>query len=159
MSQSETLVTRETGVARARLRQLDPVSSIGAAAATQRPTVLLADDEPLIRRICRQALATLEVSIVEAENGTDAIKLWEEAGHGFEAAVLDFCMPGATGIQVLQHMRRTTPELPAVFISGTGRPEDCASFGNIAFLDKPFKLDDLRRLVREAVGGVVSTRS
>ncbi len=156
MAHSEFGVIREPWGHRTVLR---PLQAEHETKPKQRPVVLLADDDHSVRRLCSRALGALDITVVEAANGTDAIGLWDRMGGGFEAVVLDLCMPGATGIQVLQHMRRTMPLLPAVFISGSGIPvsdlgvpEDLAALDNVAFLDKPFRLNRLRELVRKAVG-------
>ncbi|MAG29762.1 MAG: hypothetical protein CL908_02575 [Deltaproteobacteria bacterium] len=112
---------------------------------------MLVDDDPAILRICRRSLEDLEITVVEASSGTEAIGLWEEAGDRFAAAVLDFDLPGATGSQVLQHLRGSAPELPVVMISGSNIARDLDRMENVVFLAKPFRTDRFRELVRDAL--------
>ncbi len=113
--------------------------------------MLLADDNYSVRRLCQRALECLEIEVVEASSGEEAIELWEEAGRGFSMALLDLCMPGATGIQVLHYLRQTAPELPVVLMTATGFPGECSRLSNVTCLSKPFRVETLRRLVRDVI--------
>ncbi len=117
----------------------------------ERPRILLADDEPGVRAVCRRVLEGLEVSVVEAASGPDAIARWEEERGAFDAAVLDICMPGCSGIQVFHYMRRESSALQIVLMTGSGFPEECSQFRNVSLLSKPFGLQEFRKLAREAI--------
>ncbi|MFP4476481.1 MAG: response regulator [Desulfatibacillaceae bacterium] len=118
----------------------------------QRLTVLVADDEKVVRVGCRRILEAEGHSVAEAADGLEALALAEE--QRFDVVLLDLRMPGMGGTQVLDRLGARYPELPVVVISGHASREtetDCLERGAVAFVSKPFRSDDIVAVVGRAV--------
>jgi len=73
----------------------------------------------------------------------------------FDIAFLDIMMPNKDGVEVLREIRAIAPDLPVVMMSGYSlqeRRDTAKELGAIDCLKKPFELDDVRRVVKEALG-------
>jgi two-component system response regulator ResD len=117
--------------------------------------VLVADDEPHIRRLLTTVLARASFHVDEAVDGEDAVERLE-SGIQYDCVVLDLMMPGASGLEVLSHIRGH-PELgntPVVMLTAKGREIDRqAAFegGADDFLTKPFSPKKLISRIQEIV--------
>jgi DNA-binding NtrC family response regulator len=113
-----------------------------------KPRVLIVDDEENIRFTLTQALASLPLDIDTAAEGEQALKKVEQGK--FSLILLDLRMPGMDGMQVLERLRESRPEIPVVVLTAHGTIEtavDAMQLGAIEFLQKPFVPEDVRRLV------------
>jgi PAS domain S-box-containing protein len=120
------------------------VRSIAAAG-----TVLLVDDEPLVRSSTADMLAEMGFAVIEFGSAEEAFARLE-AGLEADLVVTDHLMPGMTGTELARHLRVTRPELPVLLISGYA---DAAGVDpNLPRLTKPFRHADLAAII----GGLVS---
>ncbi len=114
-------------------------------------SVLLVEDEPLIREIMSECLQDAGYEVVEAESGLQAVAALGDPARRFTLLVTDFHMPGGIdGGQVADLVRQACPNIPVVIVSG--RPDALQSswrseFG-YAVLKKPYLPSDLVGLVR-----------
>jgi len=103
------------------------------------PTILIADDEPNIRRMVGALLASEGYEVREAASGVDAMALAAEAEP--DVALVDLMMPGQMdGIAVLGALRERHPDLPVVMMSGKAGLADAVratKLGAFNFLEKP----------------------
>lgn len=104
--------------------------------------VLVADDEPHIRRVLTTLLSKAGYVVDEANDGAAALERWRKRGP-YDALLLDLMMPGATGIEVLQQVRATEHgyHTPVLILTAKGQDADReAAFaaGADDFLTKPF---------------------
>jgi two-component system KDP operon response regulator KdpE len=114
--------------------------------------VLIVDDEPVLRRLMRRALAGLELEIVEAANGAEALERF--ASQDFSAVITDVRMPLMDGLELVSHLRQLDPELPIILVSGSDEVSSRAgarALGAFDFLPKPFDLFDLGCRVLSAI--------
>jgi PAS domain S-box-containing protein len=122
-----------------------------------RETILVAEDEPPLRRLLAMTLSELGYEVVTASNGDEAARAFE-TNHGHVAlAILDVVMPQLGGVQAYERMRAIDPSLKVIFMTGYA-PEhaqvsDILRQGGRALLLKPFALKDLSRKVRETLDG------
>ena len=75
--------------------------------------------------------------------------------HSFDIAFMDMIMPENDGVKVLKEVKALTPALPVVMMSGYSLDEkrqEANLLGAVDFLKKPFEVDDIRRVVKEAIG-------
>lgn len=75
--------------------------------------------------------------------------------HEFDIAFMDMVMPGKNGVEVLKEIKAITPGLAVVMMSGYSLEEQrrqASLLGAVDCLKKPFEVDDIRRVVKEAIG-------
>jgi len=102
-------------------------------------TVLVVEDDDVIRRLLDLQLSRLGYAVMTAADGNEAIE--QQAGRRVDLLVTDIVMPGMDGPELASTMRAQNPELRVLFLSGLG--SGTAVEGDVAFLQKPFSSDDL----------------
>ena len=115
-------------------------------------TILVVDDEAPIRATLRGVLADEGYDVIEAENGRAALDVL--ANQVPRLAIVDIWMPEVDGIELVQRMRTEAPGVPIIVISGHGTVETAVRVirdGAFDFLEKPFQLDALLRVVGRAL--------
>jgi two-component system, OmpR family, KDP operon response regulator KdpE len=120
-------------------------------------SILVVDDEAPMRKLLSSNLKATGYTVRTAADGTEAMKLIEE--NTFDLLLLDINMPGLSGVQVLQAVRRGA-ELPVLMLSGRGRERDkveALDVGADDYLTKPFGIGELlarvKALLRRATPG------
>lgn len=115
-------------------------------------TVLLVEDEDLIRSLAEQILAERGYRILSAANASQAMEIAARAEGKIDLLLTDIVMPGASGSDLAQRLLRTHPQMRVLYMSGYS---DSLIFRygvlqeRAAFLQKPFSADALERKVRE----------
>lgn len=143
-------------------RLLWPISSVAGGSADSGSdkgspppgeTVLLADDEPAVRRLARLALERAGFRVLEAEDGESAVRLFRDHGREVALLIVDWFMPRKNGLEALREIRGLAPEIPAILISGQLRDDGLPAPGShIGFLSKPFDPRSLVNRVSEELG-------
>ena len=121
----------------------EPLGVDGPASAG---TVLLVDDEELVRASSAAMLADLGYSVVEAASGEEALKLVED-GIGFDLLITDHLMPGITGTDLARTVRAKFPQRPALIVSGYAEVDGIAP--DLPRLSKPFRMQELAGALNE----------
>jgi PAS domain S-box-containing protein len=119
-------------------------------------TVLLAEDEPAVRRITALALRRAGHRVLEAEDGAAALRLAEAGGDEIDVLVSDVVMPSMGGRALAAALRERHPELPVLFVSGYTEDEALrreVAAPHTAFLAKPFSAELLCNRLDELVAG------
>ena len=117
-------------------------------------TILLVEDEDLVRDLVREFLEEGGYHVVEAQNGEEALRIARAAAQPIDLVVTDVVLPGIDGSDLVGRLRTVRPSVKALYVSGY--PGD-AMFGpggfdpGPAFLAKPFTRDVLIRKVREVL--------
>jgi diguanylate cyclase (GGDEF)-like protein len=83
--------------------------------------VLIADDDPSFRKMLARRVLKMGLSVVEVENGDQAIEAIQNSS--FDLILVDLSMPGKNGLEVVQNALQLDPMVPAVVITGTGSYE------------------------------------
>jgi PAS domain S-box-containing protein len=131
-----------------------------AAPAIQQPnhfpggdeSLLVVDDEGPLRNLLKVAFVRKGYRVVSASDGLEAIDLINDPACTIDAVLLDFNMPGATGLQVLKAITVRRPDLKVMVLSGHLTPEIRTQFeqlGQKDFVNKPYTLDELGRRLRQ----------
>ena len=115
-------------------------------------TILLVEDEPMVRTVAERALTRHGYQVLTANNGEEALEIVD---RGDEIALLisDVVMPLMDGPTMVREARKTRPDLPILFMSGYAEEQLRKSIDieNVAFLPKPFSVQELAEAVRKAL--------
>jgi len=109
-------------------------------------TILIAEDETMVRHVAVSMARTLGYEIIEASDGQQAVEVFARHRHKLRCVLLDLMMPRLDGLQTFAEMRRLAPEVPIIMMSGYAQVEVRARFpgeGPEAFLQKPFSRTEL----------------
>lgn len=122
----------------------------------RQPRVLVVDDDPGIRLVCRAWLAAGGYEVLEAANGQDALELALQGAA--DVLVLDISMPVLDGFGLAAALQgdERTRSLPFVFLSGETGPDvawRCVAAGAAAFFGKPFDPAALEAALARLVRG------
>jgi CheY-like chemotaxis protein len=130
-----------------------PARTSGARAELRsgRGTVLLAEDEPLLRRISARILSEAGYRVLAVRDGLEAIREFEARGDEIDVMVLDVRMPRLDGVAAAQRIRARGAVIPALFCSGYIASEFAhhdPALGD-RFIAKPYRADDLLAALSE----------
>ena len=111
-------------------------------------TILLVEDEPAVRQLFAQALIRAGYQVLEARNGQEAMKVYEQHGDTIDLLLTDMRMPFMGGAELAEHLRARRGTLKMICVSGY--PSSGTELTS-DFLAKPFSRDDLLSKVREVL--------
>jgi len=115
--------------------------------------VLLAEDDPNVRRVVRQQLIDLGYPVIEAENGAQALEMIEQIPD-IAILVSDIIMPGGiNGRQLAEQVLASHPQMRIVLMSGYTDESEEAAASDLPILGKPFVRQDLARALHRANKG------
>lgn len=117
-------------------------------------TVLLVDDEPVIRQVVQRMLARGGFEVMVAENGKKALNIYKQNMEMIDLVLLDLIMPVMGGRETFRRLREIDPKIRILFTSGYG-PQDgfeLAPLGREYFIQKPFQTEVLNQKVRTVLG-------
>lgn len=119
-------------------------------------TILLVEDEDSIREMTSMYLTANGYRVIEAEDGAQAVMLWEKHEGDIDLVLTDLRMPGGlSGHQLVERLQSDRPDLKAVFVSGyNSHPfgEEMCLEETTGFLQKPYRLKNLMDLVQRCLG-------
>lgn len=118
-------------------------------------TILLVDDEPGIRKSLSLALKDEGYQVLRADVGSKAIDLISgPEGDGVDLVLLDVWLPGQDGLEILEVLKKITPDLPVVMISGHANINTAlkaTKLGAFDFVEKPIDLERLLVVITNAI--------
>ena len=117
-------------------------------------TILVIDDEELVRRFLSEILTMQGYRVLVAQDGMAAIGIYKRQFKEIDLVLTDLVMPGLQGAEVLDLMRTLNPALKAVIMSGyygsADLMEEC--FANVVgLLRKPFTMEQMGGLLKKAL--------
>jgi two-component system, cell cycle sensor histidine kinase and response regulator CckA len=112
------------------------------------PTVLVVDDEPLIRQVVALMLRQDGYSVLTADGGPEAISVSRAHNGTIDLLVSDVVMPGMDGPALATRLLEKYPLLPVLFISASREATQLAGFPHFQLLAKPFSMATLRGAVQ-----------
>jgi DNA-binding NtrC family response regulator len=110
--------------------------------------ILVVDDEASIRKALQMGLSSKEVEVDVADDGKTGVELGSR-GH-YDVVIADLCLPDLDGLEVIQRIRKHSPEVVSIIISGDPRRDNFLEAKRheiTVFLEKPLDL----RSVKDAV--------
>ena len=116
--------------------------------------ILLVDDEPAVRLTLQLLLGASGYRVFAAEDGREALGIWEEHPSDLKLVITDIQMAGMDGLELIRALRERVPSLPIIAISGLaygGRFDAPLEAAGVALLAKPIRRDDLLDAVRSAL--------
>jgi two-component system, cell cycle sensor histidine kinase and response regulator CckA len=107
-------------------------------------TVLLVEDEPMVRTVAERALTRHGYKVITAANGEEALEVIER-GEDIALMISDVVMPGMDGPTTVREARKSRPDLPILFMSGYAEEQlrKSIDLDKVAFLPKPFSVQEL----------------
>jgi CheY-like chemotaxis protein len=119
-------------------------------------TILVVDDEELVRTLTGKMIERHGFSVLTASGGREATRLFCEHQHEVRCVVLDRTMPDMDGLETFRELRRIRPDVRVILSSGYGKEAATEQFsgqGLAGFLQKPYKLSTLIARIQEALDG------
>src|SRR3954463_546285 len=123
----------------------------------QTAKILVADDEPNLRRVLVAMLRRDGHDVVQAASGAEAIGQLAEV----DVVITDLRMPGADGMEVLRTAAKNFPQVPVIMITAygsVGQAVEAIKAGAFDYIEKPFEQDSIRAIVEKAIGQAVANR-
>ena len=112
-------------------------------------TILLADDDPLVRQAGAEAMAALGYNVISAENGAEALQQLQAHADRVDLALLDLVMPRLGGVEAAREMLRIRPELKLLFLTGYDRDALGSDLPQgVELLRKPLAIEVLSQTLR-----------
>lgn len=128
-------------------------------------TILIADDEPLMRDFAREALQECGYQVLLSEDGQAAVEAFRANRREIDLVILDLVMPKMSGIEAFLVIRNIEPDAKVLLASGYSKDErvdEALTQGALGFIEKPYSLERLSRTVHQVLskptGGRASTR-
>jgi len=118
---------------------------------SERLEVLILDDEPIVGKRLKPALAKIGCEVEVFEDPRAALAVID--GKDFDIVVTDIRMDEIDGMQVLEHVLKKSPRTKVIMITGYAMmalAREAMEKGAFDFISKPFKPDDLRRVIAKA---------
>ncbi|MDH3212347.1 MAG: response regulator, partial [Myxococcales bacterium] len=131
------------------------VQSSGIETWRSRGTVLVVDDDDGVMEMTHETLARAGLDVVCARNAREGVAAFRDRADEIRLVLLDRTMPGSSGEEVFDEIRRLGPEVPIVLVSGYSRNSVSDRFAGrdlAGFLQKPFLPDTLLLMVRKTLG-------
>lgn len=122
-------------------------------------TLLIADDEPNIRRVLEAIFTKDGYHVHVAENGRHALEM--AAAHPVDILITDLIMPDMNGIELLQQIKQRQPEVVAIMITAYATIKTCVDamrYGASDYITKPFDMVEIRAVVKRAVARAAETQ-
>jgi two-component system, cell cycle sensor histidine kinase and response regulator CckA len=118
-------------------------------------TVLVVDDEDMVRRLAARMLAGMGYRVLEARSGQEAVRLLRRGAHRIQGVLTDVAMPGIGGRELGETIAQCWPQIRVLYMSGFAETR-MVNAGQLdptqPFIQKPFTSEQLGSKVRELLG-------
>lgn len=136
-------------------RPVPKTGEIFTMAAGKSRTVLVVDDDALVRWSLSESLSNAGYHVLEARDGQDALQQLGAGEDHVDVVLLDMELPDCDDLHLLKDLRQRSSQCPVILMTAQGTAEvaeQATREGAYRVVDKPFDLDDIVGLVTEAVG-------
>jgi two-component system cell cycle sensor histidine kinase/response regulator CckA len=117
-------------------------------------TILIVDDEPINTSVMQEMLEMLHYRVLIAGSGQEAVAVYREKKKEIDIVILDMIMPGISGGRTFDLLREINPDVGVILASGysaEGEARNIINRGCWGFIQKPFKLQEFSRKIREVL--------
>ena len=118
-------------------------------------TVLLVEDEEPVRKMAREMLTRLGVTVLEAKDGVEAVEVFRRHQNIIDCILCDLTMPHMDGWKTLAAIREISQGIPVILSSGYDKDQALAGIHYEwprGFLGKPYQIGKLREIILIAIG-------
>lgn len=129
-------------------------SIVGGVESRMRKSLLVVDDEKLVRWTIQETMGREDFKVVAAQNGADAVEKMKT--ERFDIIITDLLMPDLNGIDVARKAREVHPETKVVMMTaynGVLDKEEAREAGVSDFIEKPFLINDIKHVVSKVLYG------
>jgi PAS domain S-box-containing protein len=116
-------------------------------------TILVVDDEEIIRNLLEEMLQELGFRVLTARDGIEAAEIYHELWTEIDVVMIDMIMPKLSGKETFLEMKKINPDVRAVLSTGftkDGAVQETLDHGIIAFIPKPYQLEELSAAISKA---------
>jgi CheY-like chemotaxis protein len=120
-------------------------------------TVLVVEDEKQVRVLAQQALEISGYKVFFAEDGIQAVSLYQEIGNEIDLVILDMIMPKMGGWECFHKLKEINPEVKILIMTGyttDGSAHDFYKEGALGIIEKPFDLEEFTQYVSKAINSI-----
>lgn len=119
-------------------------------------TILLVEDEDMLRGLIRELLEIKGYAVLEACQGVEALEVLQASGRPVDLVLTDVVMPHMSGADLVDRLRKDHPAMKVIFMSGYTGANNAAihrslEMPGVAFLQKPFRLNALISQVEDLI--------
>jgi PAS domain S-box-containing protein len=112
--------------------------------------ILIVDDDPLVQQVTQTLLEQHHYNTLTAQDGIEAIALYQQRQAAIQVVVLDVMMPNMDGIMTVQALKKINPLVPIIAMSGLPtKREPVLAAGANRFLAKPYGMEEMLKIVHE----------
>ncbi len=129
-----------------------PVKEVWKKSVRGRETVLLVDDEEMVLEVTGELLEALGYTVYSFKTGREALDFYKKAWKTIDVVVLDMIMPGMSGGETFDALKKVNPGVLVILSSGygmEGQVIDILNRGVKSFIQKPFRIEELARKIRD----------
>ena len=125
-------------------------------ASSTKGKILIIDDEADVREVLRLHLESVNLNVIEAENGEEGIKLMKSGANLLQVGLIlcDIRMPKVNGVEAIEYLKENAPSIPIIVVTGYPDSELAVSLlkkGVKDYLVKPVEKEKLLAKVKEAL--------
>jgi PAS domain S-box-containing protein len=124
-----------------------------AGAPAMSGTVLVVDDEEIVRMVCKEMVETMGLQVLTASDGREAVDLFTSHADSISHVILDLSMPNMDGMAAFTELVRIKPSVKVILSSGYDEQESLQRLsgpGPAGFIQKPYSLQSLRDALEKA---------
>jgi len=116
--------------------------------------IMVVDDESVIRNTAYGMLSSMGYEVLLAQDGEEALKIYKSENEKIDLVILDMVMPKISGKETFERLKKIDKSVKVIFSSGFS-PEavagDIRGIGTIGFIQKPYRIVELSKLIHEAI--------
>ncbi|MBI2422260.1 MAG: response regulator [Candidatus Hydrogenedentes bacterium] len=134
------------------MKRLESKQSIDVLLPGGTETILLAEDEELVRGLTQQMLEQAGYRVLVARDGLEAFQMYQTHGHEVDLLLFDVVMPNLSGPDAYMRIAQIRPDVPILFVSGFASDflkKSTLPLQHSTLLRKPYSIRELRQSVRD----------